>query len=133
MNLDEQITKVTQKCYINLRNIGRLGSKLSFALKVQLVHSMVLSILDMGNASYGGITSGQLNRLQKVQNSAVRFIFGLYGKASWRHIGPYLKQLHFLPVYYRIRFKIALLVFFCEFKMKSYVMTLTSRCRNIRF
>ena len=111
MNLDTQIIKVTQKCYINLRNIGRLGSKLSFALKIQLVHSMVLSILDLGNASYGSITAGQLNKLQKVQNSSARFIFGLYGKASRQHIGPYLKKLHFLPVYYRIRFKIALLVF----------------------
>ena len=111
MNLDEQITKVAQKCYINLRNIGRLGGKLSFALKVQLVHSMVLSILDNGNASYGGLTATQLNTLQKVQNASVRFIYGLYGKQRQKHISPYLKELHFLPVYYRIRFKIAAMVF----------------------
>ena len=72
---------------------------------------MVLSILDLGNASYGGLTAYQLNKLQKVQNSAVRFIFGLFGKKRWQHISPYLKQLHFLPVFYRIRYKIALLVF----------------------
>ena len=111
MNLNEQINKVAQKCYMNLRNIGRLGNKLSHPLKVQLVHSMVLSILDMGNASYGGITASQLNSLQKVQNAATRFVFGLYGKKRQEHISPYLKKLHFLPVYYRIRFKIAMLVF----------------------
>ena len=111
MNLDEQIKKVTQKCYINLRNIGRLANKLSRPLKIQLVHSMVLSILDLGNASYAGLTASQLNLLQKVQNSATRFIFGLYGKLRWQHIGPYLKELHFLPVYFRIRYKLAMLVF----------------------
>ena len=111
MNLNEQINKVAQKCYMNLRNIGRLGNKLSHPLKVQLVHSMVLSILDMGNASYGGITASQLNSLQKVQNAATRFVFGLYGKKRQQHISPYLKKLHFLSVYYRIRFKIAMLVF----------------------
>ena len=100
MNLNEQIKKVAQKCYMNLRNIGRLGNKLSHPLKVQLVHSMVLSILDMGNASYGGITASQLNSLQKVQNAATRFVFGLYGKKRQQHISPYLKKLHFLPVYY---------------------------------
>ena len=110
LNLDVQISKVVQKCYINLRNIGRIGSKLSRSLKIQLVHSMILSILDMGNASYGGLTATQLNSLQKVQNSAVRFIFGIYGKNRRQHIGPYLKELHFLPVYYRIQYKISMLV-----------------------
>ena len=61
MNLNEQINKVAQKCYMNLHNIGRLGNKLSHPVKVQPFHSMVLSILDMGNASYGGITASQLN------------------------------------------------------------------------
>ena len=111
MNLEEQISKVRQKCYMNLRNIGRIGNKLSFALKVQLVHSMVHSILDYSNASYGNLTATQLNKLQKVQNSGVRFIYGLYGKEKRRHIGPFLKELHFLPIHYRIRFKIAIMVF----------------------
>ena len=111
LNLDSQINKVTQKCYTNLRNIGRLGSKLTMDLKIQLVHSTVLSILDNGNATYGGLTATQLNSLQKVQNAAVRFIYGLYGKERRQHISPYLKELHFLPVCYRIYYKIALLTF----------------------
>ena len=32
---------------------------------------------------------------------------------SREHISPYLKKLHFLPVRYRIKYKIALLVFKC--------------------
>ena len=64
----------------------------------------------MGNASYGGITATQLNTLQKIQNAAVRFIFGIYGKDRRQHISPYLKELHFLPVHYRIRYKISLLM-----------------------
>ena len=113
LNLDTQLQKVSTKCYINLRNLGRIGRHLTKDLKVQLVHSTVLSIMDNGNATYGGITSKQLNILQKIQNAAVRFVFGLYGKQRREHISPYLKELHFLPVYYRIRFKIALLVFKC--------------------
>ena len=89
MNLNEQmqINKIAQKCYMNLHHIGRLGNKLSHPVKVQLFHSMcmVLSILDMGNASYGGITASQLNSLQKVQNAATRFVFGLYGKKTGTH------------------------------------------------
>ena len=38
---------------------------------------------------------------------------GLYGKKFREPIMPYLKRLHFLPVKYRIKFKVALLVFKC--------------------
>ena len=46
-------------------------------------------------------------------NNAARFIFQLNGKKKWQHIKPYLKKLHFLPVEYRIKFKISMLVFKC--------------------
>lgn len=74
---------------------------------------MVMSILDNGNASYGGLTATQLNKPQKFQNSAVRFIYGLFGKKRQYHTEPYLQELHFLilPVYYRIKLKIATMVY----------------------
>ena len=37
----------------------------------------------------------------------------LYGRKSKEPVLPYLKKLHFLPVRYRIRYKICLLVFKC--------------------
>ena len=40
-------------------------------------------------------------------------MFGLFGRKSKVSVLPYLKKLHFLPVRYRIRFKICLLVFKC--------------------
>ena len=62
---------------------------------------------------YGGLTEKYLFKLQKLQNNAVRFIFGLYGKRKYESIMPLLKKLHFLPVKYRIQFKVAMLVFKC--------------------
>ncbi len=114
LNLDVQINNVIRICYINQRNIGRIGSKLNQDLKVQLVNAFIHSTLDNGNSTYGGLTAKQLTRLQKVQNSAVRFIFSLYGKRKREPLSPYMKQLHFLPVAQRIKFKIALLVFKCR-------------------
>ena len=111
MNLDAQINNVVRTCYVNQRNIGRIGSKLSKELKIQLVQAFIHSILDNCNAVYGSITSNQVAKLQKVQNSAARFVFGLYGKRRREPIKPYLKELHFLPVLQRIQFKIALMVF----------------------
>lgn len=113
MSLNDQITATSQVCYMNLRNLERIGSKLSKDLKIQLVHSNILSHIDYCNAVYGGLSEANIQRLQKIQNASVRFIFNLYGRARRTHISPYLKELHFLPVRYRIKFKLALLVFKC--------------------
>ena len=113
LSLDKQIVAITQKCNMNLRNYWRIGSKLSQELKIQLVHAGVLSIIDYCNAVYGGLTEYDLQKLQKLQNSAVRFIFGLKGKECHQSISPFLKKLHFLPVRFRIKYKITLMVFKC--------------------
>ena len=131
LNLDVQINNVIRICYINQRNIGRIGSKLNQELKVQLVNAFIHSILDNGNSTYGALTAKQLTRLQKVQNSAVRFIFGLYGKRKREPLSPYMRQLHFLPVAQRIKFKIALLVFKCFNNCAPDYMRDMITCRNI--
>ena len=113
MSLNLQVNATTQKCYMNLRNLQRIGSKLTHQLKVQLVHSLVLSQLDYCNSVFGSLSEVHLTKLQKVQNSAVRFIYGHKGKEHKQSITPYLKELHFLPIRFRIKYKIALLVFKC--------------------
>ena len=113
INNERSITAVIKKCNINLRNYWRIASKVTHDLKIQLVHAGVLSIIDNCNAVYGGLSEADLQKLQKIQNCAVRFIFGLTGKQKYQSISPYLKKLHFLPVRYRIQYKIALLVFKC--------------------
>ena len=111
--MDDQINYVSQICYFNLRNIRKIGNILTYDLKVQLVHANILSMIDYCNSVYIGITMKNIQKLQKIQNNAVRFIFQLNGWKKWTLISPYLKKLHFLPVIYRIQFKVALLVFKC--------------------
>ncbi len=104
------VASIVQACNIQIRNLWFIASKLSLKLKIQLVHALVLSKLDYCNSILYGISSKDLQRLQKIQNSAVRFIFGRGKKAHVTHL---LKKVHFLPVEYRIMFKIALLTFKC--------------------
>ena len=98
---------------MNQRNLAKIASKLDHDLKVQLVNSNILCFLDYCNAVYSGLSEKDIQKLQKIENNAVRFIFGLYGKKRLQALSPYLKKLHFLPVQYRITFKIGLLVFKC--------------------
>ena len=113
MSLEKQINHVSRTCYQNLRKIGRIGSKLTKSLKIQLVHSFIHSMIDYCNGTYFALTRFLLQKLQKIQNASVRFILGLKGKDRFQSMTPLLKELHFLPVSFRIQFKIALLTFKC--------------------
>ena len=49
-----------------------------------------------------------LHKLQRVQNAAARLIFE---ESKYCHVTPLLKSLHWLPVKYRIIFKVLLITF----------------------
>ena len=49
-----------------------------------------------------------IDRIQRIQNSAARLITG---SRKYEHITPRLKQLHWLPIDERIKYKILLLTF----------------------
>ena len=73
-----------------------------------IIHALVMSRLDFGNAVFYGLPETQLRKLQMIQNSAARLITGTRRRD---HITPVLFSLHWLPVRQRIEFKLLLLVF----------------------
>ena len=60
------------------------------------------------NALLYGLPKYLINRLQLVQNSAARLVTLT---RWWEHITPILRRLHWLPVHFRIIFKILLLTY----------------------
>ena len=76
-----------------------------------LIHSFITSKLDNMNSLYYGITEKLLDKLQQIQNTAARLITGTKRRD---HITPVLADLHWLPIRYRIRYKIILLAFKCQ-------------------
>ena len=57
-SLVNHINNVVSVCYSNLKNLGRIASKLSTKLKIQLIHSMILLHLDYCNALFYGLSQG---------------------------------------------------------------------------
>ena len=110
LTMKAHISKVVKECNLNLVNLRRIADKLSKKHKVQLVHSLIHSRLDYCNGLLIGADQNDIARLQKVQNSATRFVFG---RRQWRGVTKLRKQLHFLPVLARIEFKVCLMVFKC--------------------
>ena len=108
MKMDKHISKVCQATYYQLRNISAIRSLLTRSAAESLIHSLVTSRIDFCNSLLVGLPSAMLNRLQGVQNAAARL---LTGTKKYDHITPILTELHWLPIKYRIEFKILLLTF----------------------
>ena len=69
---------------------------------------MITSRLDYCNATFAGVADVTNRGIQKIQNNAARLILK---KSKRGHVTPLLKELHWLPVKYRIQYKLATLAF----------------------
>ena len=105
---DKQVNSVLKSSFYHLRLLSKVKPFLSFNLFKQVMHAFISSRLDYCNALYSGISQKALHRLQLVQNFAARL---LTGSKKRDHITPVLASLHWLPVNFRIDFKILLFVF----------------------
>lgn len=108
MSMETHVSKVCSKAFFGLYKIRQIRKFLSPDVTRTLVHAFVTSHLDYCNAVLYGVPEKTLARLQRVLNSAARVVTLV---PRFDHITPVLIQLHWLPVRYRIQFKVLLLVF----------------------
>ena len=108
MSLNYHVSNIVRSASFHIRNIGHIRKYLDTRVAEQIVHCFITSRLDMGNALLFSLPKQQIDRLQRIQNSAARVI--TLSKKSC-HITPILQELHWLPVSQRIEYKILLFVF----------------------
>ena len=102
------VGKVCSKTVFGLYKIRQIRKFLSEDSTKILIHAFVTSNIDYCNSLLFGIPKYQIDRLQKVVNATVRLVCHI---PRYAHITLTLRNLHWLPIEYRIRFKVALLVF----------------------
>ena len=110
LNMKCHIFDVSKVAHYHLRNIAKLKHHLPKETLEVLVHAFISSRIDYGNSLFYGIPNSLLHKLQIVQNCAARIISGSH---KCEHITPVLRSLHWLPVKFRVIFKILMLTFKC--------------------
>ena len=91
-----------------MRNIAKIRKYLNQDTCEILVHAFISSKIDHCNSVLYGIPNYLINCLQSVQNAAAHVV--TFTK-NYDHITPILIKLHWLPVKFRITFKILLIVY----------------------
>ena len=106
--LQEHINKTCRAAYFHIHNIRHIRKFLTKKATETLVHAFVIGRIDYCNSLLYGLPSVYVDKLQRLQNSAARLITHT---PRFHHITEVLKSLHWLPVKFRILFKIAILTF----------------------
>jgi hypothetical protein len=103
LSVKAYITKTTASCLYHLRRLRQIRRRVGEDVTARLVQAFITSRLDYCNSVLAGLPRSSLDRLQRVQNAAAQLIFQL---GPQDHVIPSLIQLHWLPVQYRVQFKL---------------------------
>ena len=111
LSLSEHVSKLTNRCYYQLRQLRSIRKSLSIDSCHALVRALILSRLDYCNGLLGGATGLLINQLNGVMRSSARLIL----QQPWNsHITDLMNsKLHWLDIRARIDFKLCLLAFRC--------------------
>ena len=108
LTLKHHINRIASACFYHLRRLRQLKRHVGVEVMKKLISPFIFSRLDYCNALLIGLPFSTIAPLRRVQNAAARLLWGLSRRD---HVRPALKELHWLPVVYRIQFKVALVMF----------------------
>ena len=122
----QHISKTCRCCFYHVRDLRRIRRFLSLSVAKTIAAALVSSRLDYCNSLLYNTANKDIARLQRVQNclaSSPRFSSSV----------PRLKSLHWLPVHYRIIFKICTISYQAlASKQPIYLNSMLTPARNSR-
>jgi hypothetical protein len=104
LSMSSHVAALRRSCFFQLHQLRMIRDSLTTDAAKTLVNAFVSSRLDYCNSLLSGVTKGLLMKLQSIQNAAARLISRT---RNFDHITPVLRSLHWLPIQWRIDFKVA--------------------------
>ena len=101
--MDKHISSIITFCFLQLCGFCRIRPFISKTAAITLANVFVHSRVDFCNSFFYDLPKYSVHRLQKVQKTVTRIVTK---SSHFLHITPTLKSLHWLPIFYRINFKI---------------------------
>ena len=106
--MDRKISVIVRAANFNLYRLGKVRGHLTTEATKILVQAFFITHLDYANSLLAGLPQKKLGPIQSVQDSAARLI---YRGATSTEVSRFC--LHWLPINFRVLFKILLLVIDC--------------------
>ena len=110
MQMSDQVSAICRAVNFHLSNLWRIRRFIDKDTCAHAARTLIINRLDYCNSLLYGISKNDINRLQRLQNKAAKLVFAL-GRRE--HVTPLLKDLHWLRMEERIKFKVLLHIFKC--------------------
>ena len=104
----QHIDKLSSTSFFHRRRLRHFRRMLNPSSRQRLVSGFILSRIDFRNAVLAGPPACMLAPLQRILNAAAQFVAGLPACA---HVTNTMQSLHWLPVAYRIHYKLCLVMY----------------------
>ena len=131
MSVLSHFNKTCSSAFYYIYNMRRIRKYLSRSVTESLVHAFITSRIDYCNSLLYGLPNSHIMKLQRIQNAAARLVTGT---PRFCHVTPLLFHLHWLPISYRIKFKILLLTFKCLYgQAPNYLIDLITIKKQSRY
>ena len=127
MKFASHIKRLSGRCFYQLRQLRSIRRSLNISSTKTLVNAFVASRVDYCNSVFSGTGAVHLRPIQSVINVAARLVVR---KRKYDKITSTIRDdLHWLPVWQRLEYKICVLVYKCLHRSApSY---LSSMCANV--
>ena len=106
--MEPHITKIMQIAFLKIRQISYYRKFLTSSAAKTLIHAYIKSRLDYCNGLLYGLPTNLVAKLQSILNTAARLVTKT---RKYEHITPVMINLHWLPIQYRIQFKLLSLIY----------------------
>ena len=101
-NFKQHISKTCRCCFYHIRDLRRIRRFLSLSVAKTIATALVSSRLDYCNSLLYNTANKDIAKLRRVQN----YLASVVTRSRFTRSVPLLRSLHWLPVHYRIIFKI---------------------------
>ena len=108
LTMTEHTKLVSQSSFYHIRALRHIRGVLDQSTAAAIASALISSRLDYANSVLFGSPAKNITRLQRVQNAAARIVAQ---KPSYLSSVDILRELHWLPIQWRIKFKLASLTF----------------------
>jgi len=109
--MESHIKALSSSCFYNIRSFKQIRSPLDYDMAISVASALVSLRLDQVNSILYGAASQHTDRFQRVQKALARIFMHQRSHCSPLSSTALLQNLHWLPIEWRIRFKLATLAY----------------------
>ena len=110
LTYDEHISKLISSCMAKLCQINRIKHCFDCNMLTNIINTLVISKLYYCSSIWSNMSAGNITKLQKVQNIAVRIITNM---RKFDHSTPALHKIKWLPVKEHLLYRDAIMTYKC--------------------